>query len=290
MIQLNTDVIANRNIGIVFHDDLAVCDPHSHTFFELAYIIHGNAIHTLDGNSDIVKPGDYLFIEPGSVHSFSKTEKNDNLTVINCIFTTELIFGKSNSKNKTVTFMDLLSAPLLNIDINKIIDSPARYIFHDSNNYILNMLYVMQQEYSDKMSNYFQIMKNLLNSIIMSSIRQVSSKEIQNINPVTMIKDYVSLHYSENDILSQLSKASYYSAQYLSSRFKADTGETFKSYLQRVRCDVAEQLMNSTNMTVLEVSEAIGYKDVKYFQEVFKKHKNVTPKKLKAHFDKIHNR
>ena len=71
--------------------------------------------------------------------------------------------------------------------------------------------------------------------------------------------------------------------------FKADTGETFKSYLQRVRCDVAEQLLNSTNMTVLEVSEAIGYKDVKYFQEVFKKYKNVTPKKLKAHFDKIHN-
>ena len=99
MIQLNTDVIANRNIGIVFHDDLAVCYPHSHTFFELAYIIHGNAIHTLDGNSDTVKPGDYLFIEPGSVHSFSKTEKNDKLTVINCIFTPELIFGNSNNKN-----------------------------------------------------------------------------------------------------------------------------------------------------------------------------------------------
>ena len=288
MIQLNTDVIANRNIGIVFHDDLAVCYPHSHTFFELAYIIHGNAIHTLDGNWVTVKPGDYLFIEPGSVHSFSKTEKNDKLTVINCIFTPELIFGNSN--NKTMTFMDLLSAPMLNIDVNKIIGAPAFYVFRDSNNYILNMLYAMQYEYSNKMTNYFQIMKNLLNSIIMSSIRQVSSKEIQNINPVTMIKDYVSLHYAENDILTQLSKTSYYSAQYLSSRFKADTGETFKSYLQRVRCDVAEQLMNSTNMTVLEVSEAIGYKDVKYFQEVFKKHKNVTPKKLKAHFDKIYNR
>ena len=288
MMQLNTDVIANRNIGIVFHDDLAVCDPHSHTFFELAYIIHGNAIHTLDGNSDAVKAGDYVFIEPGSVHSFSKTTDEDKLTVINCIFTPELIFG--NSRNKKMTFMDLLSAPLLNIDVNKIIGAPAFYVFRDSNNYILNMLYAMQYEYSNKMTNYFQIMKNLLNSIIMSSIRQVSSKEIQNIDPVTMIKDYVSLHYAENNILNQLSTMSYYSPQYLSARFKTDTGETFKSYLQRVRCDVAEQLLNSTNMTVLEVSEAIGYKDVKYFQELFKKHKNVTPKKLKAHFDKIHNR
>ena len=226
-------------------------------------------------------------LNPAVCTHFPKQKNTDKLTVINCIFTAELIFG--NRKNHTITFMDLLSAPLLNIDINKVTDSPTHYVFHDSNNYILNMLYSMQYEYSNKMSNYFQIMKNLLNSIIMSSIRQVSSKEIQNINPVTMIKDYVSLHYAENDILNQLSKISYYSAQYLSSRFKADTGETFKSYLQRVRCDVAEQLLNSTNMTVLEVSEAIGYKDVKYFQEVFKKYKNVTPKKLKAHFDKIHN-
>lgn len=288
MIQLNTNVIANRNIGIVFHDDLVVCDPHSHTFFELAYIIHGNAIHTLDGNSDIVKPGDYVFIEPGSVHSFSKTENKEKFTVINCIFTSELIFG--NSQDKTMTFMDLLSAPLLNVDINKVTGTPAHYVFHDSDNYILNMLYAMQYEYSNKMSNYFQIMKNLLNSIIMSSIRQVSSKEIQNINTVTMIKDYVSLHYAENDILNQLSKISYYSAQYLSSRFKSDTGETFKSYLQRVRCDVAEQLMNSTNMSVIDISEAVGYKDVKYFQEVFKKHKNVTLKKLKSYYDNIYNR
>lgn len=46
MQQLNTDVISNRNVGIVFHDDLNICEPHSHTFFELAYIISGNAIHT----------------------------------------------------------------------------------------------------------------------------------------------------------------------------------------------------------------------------------------------------
>lgn len=38
MQQLNIDVISNRNVGIVFHDDLNICEPHSHTFFELAYI------------------------------------------------------------------------------------------------------------------------------------------------------------------------------------------------------------------------------------------------------------
>lgn len=288
MMQLTTDVIANRNIGIVFHNDLMVCEPHSHTFFELAYVIYGNAIHTLDGNSDDVKAGDYLFIEPGSIHSFSKTNDNDNLTVINCIFTPKFISG--TIEKEMVSFMDLLGTPLLNVDTNQIVVSPTQHIFHDNNNSILNMIYIMKQEYTDKQSNYRIIMKNLLNSIIISSMRQVSSLETQNSNPITMIKDYVSLNYAENDILSHISEFSYYSTQYLSSRFKADTGETFKSYLQRMRCDVAEQLMNSTNMSIYEISNAVGYKDVKYFQEVFKKHKNTTPRKLKAHFDKIYRK
>ena len=77
MQQLNIDVISNRNVGIVFHDDLNICEPHSHTFFELAYIISGNAIHTLNGKSDVVKSGEYVFIEPGSIHFFEKTNQQE---------------------------------------------------------------------------------------------------------------------------------------------------------------------------------------------------------------------
>ena len=63
MQQLNIDVISNRNVGIVFHDDLNICEPHSHTFFELAYIISGNAIHTLNGKSDVVNPATSTFLK-----------------------------------------------------------------------------------------------------------------------------------------------------------------------------------------------------------------------------------
>ena len=78
MQQLNIDVISNRNVGIVFHDDLNICEPHSHTFFELAYIISGNAIHTLNGKSDVVKSGEYVFIEPGSIHFFENSMSRTN--------------------------------------------------------------------------------------------------------------------------------------------------------------------------------------------------------------------
>lgn len=286
MQQLNIDVISNRNVGIVFHDDLNICEPHSHTFFELAYIISGNAIHTLNGKSDVVKSGEYVFIEPGNIHFFEKTNQQEKLTIINCIFTPEFIY--SNKDNNTL--MGLLCAPFLNIDTKQITIPPASFVYHDDNNQILNILNILQTEYSNKMSNYYLVMKNLIYSIMILSSRQVSSKEVRMVSPTELIKDYVSLHYSEHNILDQISETSYYSKQYLSSRFKSDTGLTFKSYLQQVMCGAAEHLMNCTNMSIPEISEAVGYNDIKYFQNIFKKHNGVSPKQLKMHFNKINNR
>ena len=174
---------------------------------------------------------------------------------------------------------------LLNLKIQDKIE--LRYY---DNNQILNILNILQTEYSNKMSNYYLVMKNLIYSIMILSSRQVSSKEVRMVSPTELIKDYVSLHYSEHNILDQISETSYYSKQYLSSRFKSDTGLTFKSYLQQVRCGAAEHLMNCTNMSIPEISEAVGYNDIKYFQNIFKKHNGVSPKQLKMHFNKINNR
>lgn len=285
MQQLNTDVISNRNVGIVFHNDLKVCEPHSHTFFELAYIISGNAIHTLNGKDETMKANEYVLIEPGSIHSFKKTNELDKLTIINCIFTPEFICTNDNN-----TLMDLFRAPLLNIDTKQITIPPASFVYHDDNNQILNILNILKTEYSNKMANYYLIMKNLIYSILILSSRQVSSKKIQIVSPTELIKDYVSLHFAEHNILDRLSETSYYSKQYLSSRFKSDTGIPFKSYLQQVRCGAAEHLINCTNMSIPEISEAVGYNDIKYFQNIFKKHRGISPKQLKVHFDQINDR
>lgn len=282
--QLNTSVIANRNVGIVFHDDLAVCEPHSHTFFEIAYVVNGEAIHTVDGQSVSVKTGNYIIIEPGSVHFFEKTPICKKLTVLNCIFTADYIYHGAKGNN----FMAILQNPLLNIDTTQIIASPINYVYEDDNSYILNILSAIQYEYTHKMTNYMLIMKQLLNSIIIASVRKVSSNAIQVINLTLFIKDYTSIHYAEDNILNQISNILHYSTQYLSSRFKADTGETFKSYLQHTRCAAAVQLMTYTNMSISEISMAVGYKDVKYFTEIFKKYEKITPKKLKTHFNSIY--
>ncbi len=57
----------------------------------------------------------------------------------------------------------------------------------------------------------------------------------------------------------------------LSRRFKQATGTTVNQYIQTVRIDMAKELIQKTNLTLAEIIERIGYQDVTYFNQLFKK-------------------
>lgn len=288
MYRLNTQMISNRNIGIDYRDDLSVCKPHTHTFFEIAYTISGEAIHILDGEKSPIKSGDYVIIQPGISHYYEKTT-NKKLTVLNCIFTADFVYP--NMENNTI--MNLLQNPMLNIDTKIITTSPSHYIYHDENNYVLNILNLMKEEYEKKQTNYNIVMKNFLMNILIKSIRDISIESSNSKDILLYIKDYLSVHYADKNTLEQISKRMNYTPQYLGSKFKEITGENYKIFLQRTRIDVARHLLSITNMSIHDISLSVGYSDVKYFSELFKKFSNCTPRQYKslltANAEKKHN-
>ena len=64
---------------------------------------------------------------------------------------------------------------------------------------------------------------------------------------------------------------------YFSAYFKKNTGENFKDYLRNVRLKHAVSLMISTDMSVTEVAQAVGYPDVRTFSDVFQRVYNEKP-------------
>ncbi len=277
MFRLSTQMISNRDIGIDYRDDLSVCEPHIHTFFEIAYTISGEAIHTLDGESVPIKSGDYVVIQPGIVHYYEKTT-DKKLTVMNCIFTGDFVYP--SIENNTV--MDLLKNPMLNINTKLIKTSPAHCIYHDEDNFILNILNLMKYEYERKQPNYTLVMKNFLLSILIKSVRTLGIDSANTKDLLLYIKDYVSVHYAENNTLEHMASHMNYTPQYLSSKFKEITGETYKHFLQKTRIDVARHLLQITNMPIHDISLSVGYSDVKYFSELFKKLTKCTPRQYKS--------
>jgi len=60
-------------------------------------------------------------------------------------------------------------------------------------------------------------------------------------------------------------------------RFKAATGETPLSYLQKLRVEAAKPMLEEDRMTIQEVSLAVGYEDVSFFRGLFKRHTGICP-------------
>ena len=61
------------------------------------------------------------------------------------------------------------------------------------------------------------------------------------------------------------------SETYLSLQFKEHTGENFYNYLQCLRIDMAAKLLSDSNLTILEISERVGYGSYNTFAKAFKR-------------------
>ncbi len=84
-------------------------------------------------------------------------------------------------------------------------------------------------------------------------------------------------NYEKKITLTDISRQLNISASYLNAKFKADTGYTFNSYLNRYRIVKAIQLLTDGSCLVYEAAEKTGFYDYKYFIKVFKKYVGCTP-------------
>ncbi len=66
-------------------------------------------------------------------------------------------------------------------------------------------------------------------------------------------------------------------------RFKSATGDTPLRYLQRVRIEIAKELLSNSTDGIEQVSYRVGYEDVAFFCRLFKRHAKCTPGEFRHH-------
>lgn len=64
---------------------------------------------------------------------------------------------------------------------------------------------------------------------------------------------------------------------HLSEVFKRETGVTFGDYVIREKLERAREMLQESSAKISEVARAVGYEDVKYFSQLFKKHYSLNP-------------
>lgn len=75
-----------------------------------------------------------------------------------------------------------------------------------------------------------------------------------------------------------------YNPDYLSMRFKKETGIGLMSYLNRERISRAKALLSCGNISIKEAAYESGFQDEKYFMRTFKRLEGITPSQYKNTF------
>lgn len=98
---------------------------------------------------------------------------------------------------------------------------------------------------------------------------------------VDFVKKYISENYSTTIYMSDLADFTNLSPSYLSDLFKRKVGISFTEYLIKFRLNKAIELMNSTNLRLIEIANSVGYSDYAQFNKIFKKYMKQSPKKYR---------
>ncbi len=246
---------------------------HSHNFFELVYVTDGTAIHTVESTSTKISKGDYFIIEYGCSHSYDEC---NNLNVINCLFVPEFIDATLKGCK---SYSQLITNYLIRFDYTLLSAIPANKIFHDSNGTIYNIFNQLLEEYQSINAGYVELSRCHLIEILVLSMRSIYiPKKRQNHPAIGKILKYAEENYQDNISLRAICDELGFSLPYISKKFKEDTGITFTKHLQRLRTEQALRLLAYTDKTVTQIAQIVGYGDIKFFGEVFKKEMNMTPR------------
>lgn len=92
---------------------------------------------------------------------------------------------------------------------------------------------------------------------------------------------YMTDNYQHNITIESLAQLLNYSPQYISRKFKEQTGNSPINFLIMLRMDKAQELLLTSDATLQEVAASVGYPDMFYFNRMFKKHVGVAPGQYK---------
>lgn len=122
----------------------------------------------------------------------------------------------------------------------------------------------------------------LLSREVGQELRRLDSERAQReMRPITEAKRYIQQHYQEALRLEDVSNVVGFNATYFSTLFKKETGQNFMDYLTDLRISKAKELLCGDSLSVQDVAEVVGYRDLKYFSRLFKKSTGVSPSDYK---------
>lgn len=252
---------------------------HKHDYYEFVYVYEGMVDHILNGEHHILREGHYFLISPDVIHKYSPI--NDKpFRIVNFMFNPALI---DSSFTLETPFKEIIKHPLIGVSHKKLTHLPLEVQFSDDAGSLKSAFINSVTEYKQRKVGYINVLRaNAIKGII-ACLRNVyvEQDDIKKSYFVENIIKYANDNFQENVSLSQICEELGYSVQYASRIFKEQMGVNFSAYLIQIRMQKACSLLLSTDMTIQQIGNAVGYSNMAFFYRVFKNIIGETPSEFR---------
>ena len=99
--------------------------------------------------------------------------------------------------------------------------------------------------------------------------------------PLSKSIRYINENYTESIKISDLAKMEAICLTTYNRRFKAQTGVTPSQYIITLRIQMAIEMLETSSLSIKEISAMCGYYNFNFFARIFKKHTGVSPSEYK---------
>ncbi len=243
---------------------------HMHDFYEIFYIIEGSVKHVVNGKSQLLSAGDMVFLRLYDIHRFDR-EPDSKCKHRDIVITTDQYKKCCDYINK-----DLLnnikfstSPPLIRLSSNEM-----KYLEQRFSDFIN----IPNDDTETKSSIANILLIDLLGYLVYSK-RAVSPH-----NYPAWFEELLSrfsMNYYIKNGLKYLTAGFNYNQSYICRTFKKYMNMTMSNYLCFARLQYATILLKSTDKTITEIANDVGFSSVSFFNTRFKRQYKTTPKEYR---------
>jgi len=227
--------------------------------FYLCLITYGKVVYWINGEKVIVNKGDIILIPKDTLFYWK---------IIPTVFHSKYVVSLKLFRHDEYPYLPIL-------DTDKYIHSKVGCydLIHEK-------IKIIFSQWTEEKIEYYDIFSSaLLIEILTYWNRELNRGKI---NPekhrnVESMKRYIQDHYRNKITKEVLADVIRKSPNYAATLFSSITGQTISGYVHSLRIKTAIYMLTESQLTVAEISEFLGYREVSYFNRIFKQHTGKSP-------------
>lgn len=240
---------------------------HTHTYYEIFYVLKGQALHEINGVSQVLSEGSLVFIRPEDRH-FYRYFNFFEFDFINITF-------------KEECFLDAL----------KWLDLPQNLLMEPTLPPQLTITGPERSEYRRRLTDFVRmpfnnarrrVFRSIIPQLILRFYVQAEDEGSPSVLPEWLSNLLQEMEKPENFTqgLQRMLSLANYSQEHLTRCFRRYLGSTPTAYLNTKRLGYAAELLLSGDYSVLELCEVAGFNNLSHFYHLFKQQYGCSPKEF----------